>query len=56
MAAAEALGHPTMNGLGMLIYQAIYAYGFFRGEDFDEKTVTELGGLLEAAVWKETGV
>ena len=46
MAAAEALGHPTMNGLGMLIYQAIYAYAFFREETFDGDRVTALGALL----------
>ena len=55
MAAAEVLGHPTMNGLGMLIYQAIYAYAFFREETFDPGTVTALGALLKQAALRETG-
>ena len=47
--AAAELGHPTKNGLGMLIYQAIYAYGFFRELDFSAGTVTALGERLLAA-------
>ncbi len=46
MEAAEAYGHPTANGLGMLIYQAVYACAFFFGETFDDETVTRLGHLL----------
>lgn len=46
MAAAKKLGHPVCNGIGMLVYQAIYAYGFFRDVDFSEETVTELGKKL----------
>jgi shikimate dehydrogenase len=49
MAAAQALGHPVANGIGMLVYQAIYAYAFFRALDFDEETVTILGQKLLAA-------
>lgn len=49
MAAAKALGHPVANGIGMLVYQAIYAYEFFRGMYFSEETVTELGRKLLAA-------
>ena len=44
--AAGALGHPTANGLGMLIYQAIYAYGFFCGEVIPEAEILRLGRLL----------
>jgi shikimate dehydrogenase len=46
MAAAKALGHPVANGIGMLVYQAIYAYAFFRELDFSEETVSRLGALL----------
>ena len=45
-----AMGHPTANGLGMLIYQAVYAYAFFHGETFSESEVTRLGALLRGAV------
>ena len=50
LAEAAALGHPTANGLGMLIYQAIFAYAFFRGETFNDQTVSRLGRLLGEAV------
>lgn len=46
MAAAKELGHPVANGIGMLVYQAVYAYEFFKGLQFDEKAVSRLGGLL----------
>lgn len=46
MAAAAALGHPVANGIGMLVYQAIYAYDFFRDMNFDEETISRLGRLL----------
>ena len=46
MAAARELGHPVANGIGMLVYQAIYAYGFFRELEFDGETVARLGKLL----------
>ena len=46
MEAARALGHPVANGIGMLVYQAIYAYGFFRELDFHPETVARLGRLL----------
>lgn len=32
---AEARGHPAVNGLGMLIHQAILAFAFFTGASFD---------------------
>lgn len=44
--AAAELGHPTKNGLGMLIYQAIFAYDFFRELNFSQETVTALGERL----------
>ena len=46
MEAAAALGHPVANGIGMLVYQAIYAYEFFRELDFGQDTVARLGRLL----------
>ena len=48
LAEAARLGHPTANGIGMLVYQAIYAYAFFRSLTFETSTVTELGRLLLA--------
>ena len=48
MTRAADLGHPVTNGIGMLVYQAIYAYEFFRGQEFDEQTISRLGGLLLA--------
>lgn len=53
LAAAKALGHPTANGLGMLIYQAVYAYAFFRELEFSEETVTRLGKLLREAYHRQ---
>lgn len=49
LAAAKGLGHPTANGLGMLIYQAVYAYAFFRELTFPPETVTDLGTKLREA-------
>lgn len=46
MEAARQLGHPVANGIGMLVYQAIYAYEFFRELHFHEDTVAALGRLL----------
>ncbi len=34
---ARELGHPAMNGMGMLLYQAILALKHFTGTDFDEE-------------------
>lgn len=36
---AKELGHPTMNGLGMLIYQAIFALEEFTGTEIDAAAV-----------------
>ena len=46
MSEAKALGHPTANGIGMLVYQAVYAYAFFRDLSLDPETVSRLGLLL----------
>ncbi len=46
MAQAAALGHPVCNGIGMLVYQAIYAYDFFRDVRMDPDTVSRLGKTL----------
>lgn len=46
MAAAKVLGHPVANGIGMLVYQAIYAYAFFRQLELNPETVSQLGQLL----------
>ena len=53
LAAAKELGHPIKNGLGMLIYQAIYAYAFFRELTFSPRQVTDLGDLLLETCEKE---
>ena len=49
MEAALSFGHPVANGIGMLVYQAICAYGFFRDIEFDEEAVSRLGKLLLCA-------
>ena len=46
MEVAEALGHPVMNGIGMLVYQAVYALEFFLEKEFSEETVRALGKKL----------
>lgn len=46
MSAAKVLGHPVANGIGMLVYQAIYAYAFFRQLELNPETVSQLGQLL----------
>ncbi len=38
---AKALGHPTMNGMGMLLYQAVLALKWFTGVEFDEEIARE---------------
>lgn len=53
MTAAQALGHPTQNGIGMLVYQAVYAYEFFRELHFSRQTVEQLGALLLGACQKK---
>ncbi len=46
MEEAKKWGHRAENGLGMLVYQAIYALSFFLDKEFDEETVTRLGRRL----------
>ncbi len=45
------LGHPTMNGMGMLLHQAVLALGHFVEEGFDEKVALAAArAALEAAL------
>lgn len=46
MEAAETQGHRAMNGIGMLVYQAVYALEFFLEKEFSEETVAGLGKKL----------
>lgn len=46
MMEAKARGHEAGNGIGMLVYQAIYALSFFLDREFDPDTVTRLGKTL----------
>ena len=46
MQEAKRCGHEAGNGIGMLVYQAIYALAFFLNREFDEATVTSLGEKL----------
>lgn len=48
MLEAKRCGHEAGNGIGMLVYQAIYALSFFLDREFDEATVTALGKKLMA--------
>lgn len=46
METALRLGHPAINGIGMLVYQAVYALEFFLEREFSQETVTTLGKKL----------
>lgn len=46
MQAARQCGHTTGNGMGMLVYQAIYAMEFFLDRKFSPKTIDILGKKL----------
>lgn len=46
MIAAKQQGHKAINGIGMLVYQAVYALEFFLHRDFSPETVTHLGKTL----------
>ncbi len=46
MEEAKRHGHMAGNGIGMLVYQAIYALSFFLDQEFDQDTVTMLGKKL----------
>lgn len=49
MAEAIRWGHEAGNGIGMLVYQAIYALEFFLDKQFGEETIARLGKLLMEA-------
>lgn len=46
MQEAKKQGHVAGNGIGMLVYQAIYALEFFLDRSFDEETIGTLGKKL----------
>ena len=46
MQEAIRCGHEAGNGIGMLVYQAIFALEFFLDKQFGEETVAHLGKLL----------
>ena len=46
MAEAQSKGHVAGNGIGMLVYQAIYALSFFLDREFDKETIAALGKKL----------
>lgn len=48
MEEARRTGHEAGNGIGMLIYQAIYALEFFLHKTFSPETISRLGTLLQA--------
>lgn len=49
MEEARRTGHEAGNGIGMLIYQAIFALEFFLDRTFSQETVLHLGALLQDA-------
>lgn len=49
MEEARRTGHEAGNGIGMLIYQAIFALEFFLDRRFSQETVLHLGALLQDA-------
>ena len=49
MEEARRTGHEAGNGIGMLIYQAIFALEFFLNKTFPTETVSRLGALLQSA-------
>jgi shikimate 5-dehydrogenase len=46
MEEAQKQGHPAGNGIGMLVYQAIFALEFFLDKTFAPETVDALGKKL----------
>jgi shikimate dehydrogenase len=46
MEEARKYGHPSGNGIGMLVYQAIFALEFFLDRSFSPETVDDLGKRL----------
>ena len=49
MEEARRTGHEAGNGIGMLIYQAIFALEFFLDQRYSAETVQRLGKLLQGA-------
>ena len=49
MEEARRTGHEAGNGIGMLIYQAIFALEFFLDRRLSQETVLHLGALLQSA-------
>ena len=49
MEEARRTGHEAGNGIGMLIYQAIFAMEFFLNRPFPENTVLHLGKAMQDA-------
>ena len=49
MEEARRTGHEAGNGIGMLIYQAIFAMEFFLDQRYSAETVQHLGKLLQSA-------
>ena len=49
MEEARRTGHEAGNGIGMLIYQAIFALEFFLDRPLSQETVLHLGALLQNA-------
>ena len=49
MEEARRTGHEAGNGIGMLIYQAIFALEFFLDQRYSAETVQHLGKLLQDA-------
>lgn len=47
---ARALGHPAQNGLGMLLYQAVYALELFTGLSLD---IAQMRAVAEQALGRE---
>lgn len=54
VAEARKRGLTAMNGLGMLIYQAVYAFSIFSGETFDfDEMAAHVTKVVSAAIYKE---
>ena len=49
LARARELGHPALNGLGMLIHQAIFALELFTGCELDRPAMRRLAEAALAA-------
>ena len=49
MEEARRTGHEAGNGIGMLIYQAIFAMEFFLNRPFPQDTILHLGAIMQDA-------